>query len=88
MRWIDENNLNNLLQDPADNTIIAQHLQESLEIYPNMSELYARGLLLSKGIKINRQRLRTILKTLKQSNPLNVNPIRRREYRTRTSNSM
>ena len=52
-----------------------------------MGELHARCLLLSKGIKINRQRLRTMLKNLKQSNPLNANPIRHREHRTRTSNS-
>lgn len=88
MRCIEESNLNNLLQNPEDNNIIAQHFLEYLEMCPNMGELHARGALLSKGIKINRLRLRNLLKNLKQSAPLNANPIRRRTCKTRTSNSM
>ena len=56
--------LNNLLQDPDDNTIIIQHLQETSQMHPDMGESCTRGSLLSEGMKINRQRLRNILKTL------------------------
>ena len=88
IRWKNEHDLNNALRNPSDDTEITQHLQDALDVYPNMGELYARGLLLSKGIKINRVRLRTLLKTLKESSPLNTNPIRRRAYQTRSANSM
>ena len=53
-----------------------------------MGELYARGLLLSKGIKINRVRLCNILQNIKQTTPLETNPIQRRTYNTRAANSM
>ena len=88
IRWKNEHELNNVLNNPSDDNEINQHLQDALDVHPKMGESCARGLLLSKGIKINRTRLRNLLKHLKQSSPLNVNPIRRREYKTRTCNSM
>ena len=45
--------LNNVLNNPTDYNVITQHLQNVLDAYPNMGKLYARRLLLSKGIKIN-----------------------------------
>ena len=88
IQWKNDHNLNNVLNNPSDDNVITQHLQDVLDAYPNMGELYARGLLLSKGIKINRVRLRNILRNIKQSTPMEMNPIRRRTYNTRTANSM
>ena len=53
----------------------------------NLGESHARGVLLSKGIKIKRQRLREVLKCLKQSQPANMSTIRHRLHQTRTANS-
>ena len=88
IRWRKEYNLNNVLNYIDDDNEIKTHLREILDTYPNLGELYARGILLSKGIKIKQKRLRIILKELKDTNPLNLNPIRRRKYKTRTANSM
>ena len=65
-----------------------QYLQDVLDTYLNMGELYTRGLLLSKGIKINRIRLRNLLRNLKQSSLLDMNLIRQRIYKTHSTNSM
>ena len=88
IRWIKGHNLRNLLIDPEDDSVIVNYLQEVMNTCKNLGELYARGVLLSKGIKIKRQRLRDILKRLKQSNPVRMSPITRRHYETRTANSM
>ena len=87
-RWIKDHNLNNLLSDPEDDNVIETYLQEVMNTYKNLGELYARGVLLSKGAKIQRHRLRAILKRLKSSQPLSMSTIRRRTYETRTTNSM
>ena len=88
LRWINDHSLNNLFDDPEDDTIIENYLQEVMNTYPNLGEQYAQGVLLNKRIKIKRQRLRQILKRLKQSLPLSMPAIRRRQYHTRTSNTM
>jgi len=88
IRWITDHSLNNLFHDPEQDSVIEHHLQETMTTYPNLGESYARGVLLNKRIKIKRERLRQILKRLKQSQPLTMSAIRRRQYQTRTANSM
>jgi len=67
IRWIKEYNLSNLLIESEDDNIIKNYLQEVMVIYLNLGKLRTRSILLSKGIKIKRQYLRTILKRLKSS---------------------
>ena len=64
IRWIKEHSLKNLLNEPEDNSDIENYLQQVMSIYPNLGELHARGVLLNKGIKLKRERLRMILKYL------------------------
>ena len=77
-----------MLLDPSDENVMIQHLKDALDVCPNMNESCIRGMLLAKGIEINRQRLRNILNDLKNTSPLNLNPIRQRHCHTRTANSM
>ena len=88
VRWKNEYDLNNALHDPSDDNEIIQYLEDTLNVCPNVGELHARGLLLSKGTKINQFRLCNLLKNLKESLPSNVNPIRRRLHQTCAANSM
>ena len=67
IRWVKEYNLNDLLIEPEDNSVIENYLQEVIVSHKNLAELHAYSILLSKGIKIKCQRLRTILKRLKLS---------------------
>ena len=88
VRWIKDHSLNDFFHDPEHDSVIENYLQEVMSTYPNLGESYARGVLLNKRIKIKRERLRQILKRLKQSQPLAMSVIRRRQYQTRTANSM
>lgn len=87
-RWIKDHDLSDVLIDPEDDSVIENHLRQVIVTYPNLGELHARGILLSKGIKIKRNRLRIILRRIKPSESLSMSTIRRRLYRTRTANSM
>ena len=59
-----------------------------MSTYPNLDELCTRDILLSKGINIKRERLRMILKRIKQSQPITILAIYYRQYQTRTVNTM
>ena len=87
-RWIKEHNLSNALIDPEEESVIENHLQQVIATCPNLGELHARGILLSKGTKIKRNRLRIILRRIEPRDSLSVSTIRRRVCRTRTANSM
>ena len=87
-RWIKDHDLSNALIDPEEDSVIENHLRQVIVAYPNLGELHARGILLAKGMKIKRNRLRIILRRIKPSNSLSMSTIRRRLYRTRTANSM
>ena len=52
IKWKNYYNLNNVLNNLSDDNVITQYLQDVLDVYSNMGELYNRGLLLLKGIKI------------------------------------
>ena len=67
IRLISNYNLKDILIEPEDDRVIENYLQEIMSTYKNIDELYTCGVLLSKGIKIRRQRLRTILRCLKSS---------------------
>ena len=78
IRWIKEHNLSNLIIEPNNDSVIENYLQEVMNICNNLGELYARSILLSKGIKIKHQRLGGILKCLKQSQLVTMSIIRYR----------
>ena len=67
IRLINNHNLKDILIEPEDDSVIENYPQEIISTYKNIDELYTCGVLLSKGIKIRRQRLRTILRCLKSS---------------------
>ena len=52
--------MNNLLIEPEDDSVIENYLQEVMNTHQNMGESHARGVSLSKGIKIKRKRLRDV----------------------------
>ena len=87
-RWIKELDLIDVLIDPEEDAVIENHLQQVIAAHPNLGELHARGILLSKDIKIKRNRLRIILRHIKPRDSLPMLTARRRLYRTRTANSM
>ena len=78
IKYKNEHNLNNVLTDPSDHNGMMQHLKDVLDVCPTVGELHARGLLITKGIKMNRQRIQNLLKQLKGSSPLSMIPERQR----------
>ena len=65
IRQKNDYDLNNVLNNLSNHNMIIQHLQGVLDFYLNIDKLYARGLLLSKGININRIRLRNLFRKFK-----------------------
>ena len=76
IRWIKEHSLKNLFNKPEDDNVIENYLQEVMNTYLNLGELCTRVILLNKGIKLKLERLRIILKRLKQSQPITMSTIR------------
>ena len=74
--WIKEHSLNDLFNEPEDDSIIENYLREVMSTYLNLGKLCTQSVLLHKGIKIKREYLRIILKHLKQSQPITILTIR------------
>ena len=46
--WKNNHNLNKVLLDPEEDTVVENHLNNILDIYSNIGELYACNILLIK----------------------------------------
>ena len=66
--WIKEYSLSKLFNEPKDDGVIENYLQEVMSTYLNLDELCARDVLLNKGIKLKWECLRMILKRLNKIN--------------------
>ena len=71
-RWKVHHRLTNVLQEPEDDNAIISELKEVYGVNNSLGELNARRVFLSKGIKIKRKRLRSILKVMKNPLPLQI----------------
>ena len=54
------------------------------EARSNLGEVHTRGVLLSKGLKVEQKSMRSILKVMKNTYTLKINRIRQRHYATRS----
>ena len=87
-RWIKFRQPSDVLRKSEDDTEIIQILREMQKFHPNVLFCHAFDHLREKGVKENQVRLRLILKNLKHYQPVKMDVVRRRSFRSRSSNSV
>ena len=75
------------MEESADDKVIFNDLKIVFDSCKILRELHTRGVLRSKGIKAKQMRLRSMLKIMAGTSPLNMRPTQRRKHVSSDINS-